>query len=156
MRCVVQKYGGSSVADLDKLRRVAERIAATWREGRPVVAVVSAMGNTTNELLALARQVSAKPDRRELDMLVSVGERISVALEGVFSGVPKVSDAVFVQGEKLVFDVSANGALGAFDDSAATPASGDITGGAIAWVAGANLETTCTIKLTPGNTTVTA
>jgi predicted RecA/RadA family phage recombinase len=80
----------------------------------------------------------------------------SVALEGVFSGVPKVSAAVFAQGEKLVFDVSANGALGAFDDSAATPATGDITGAAIAWVAGANTETTCTIKLTPGNTTVTA
>jgi len=80
----------------------------------------------------------------------------SVAIEGVFSGVPKVSAAVFVQGEKLVFDVSANGALGAFDDSAATPATGDVTGGAIAWVAGANLETTCTIKLTPGNATVTA
>jgi predicted RecA/RadA family phage recombinase len=80
----------------------------------------------------------------------------SVAVEGVFSGVPKVSGAVFAQGEKLVFDVSANGALGAFDDSAATPATGDITGAAIAWVAGANLETTCTIKLTPGNATVTA
>jgi aspartate kinase len=94
MRCVVQKYGGSSVADLDKLRRVAERIAATWREGRPVVAVVSAMGNTTNELLALARQVAERPDRRELDMLVSVGERISVALVAIALrdlGVPAVS-----------------------------------------------------------------
>jgi aspartate kinase len=94
MRCVVQKYGGSSVADLDKLRRVAERIGATWREGRPVVAVVSAMGNTTDELLALARQVAPKPDRRELDMLVSVGERISVALVAIALrelGVPAVS-----------------------------------------------------------------
>lgn len=87
---------------------------------------------------------------------IAIGETGSVAIEGVFSGVPKVSAAVFAQGEKLVFDVSANSGAGAFDDSAATPASGDVTGGAIAWVAGANLETTCTIKLTPGNTTVTA
>jgi predicted RecA/RadA family phage recombinase len=87
---------------------------------------------------------------------IAIGGIGSVAIEGVFSGVPKVSAAVFAQGEKLVFDVSANGALGAFDDSAATPATGDITGAAIAWVAGANTETTCTIKLTPGNATVTA
>ena len=75
----------------------------------------------------------------------------SVAVEGVFSGVPKVTAAVFTQGEKLIWDVSA----GKFDDSAATPANGDVTGAAIAWVAGANNETTCTIKLTPGNATVT-
>lgn len=74
-----------------------------------------------------------------------------VAVEGVFEGVPKVSAAVFAQGEKLILDVSAT--PDAFDDSSATPAAGDITGGAIAWVAGANLETTCTIKLTPGNAT---
>lgn len=75
----------------------------------------------------------------------------SVAVGGVVSGVPKVSAAVFVQGEKLLYDLSAL----AFDDSAATPAAGDVMGAAIAWVAGANLETTCTIKLTPGNTTLT-
>lgn len=75
----------------------------------------------------------------------------AVAVEGVFSGVPKVTAAVFTQGEKLIWDVSA----GKFDDSAATPATGDITGGAVAWVAGAADETTCTIKLTPGNATKT-
>jgi aspartate kinase len=80
MRVVVQKYGGSSVADLGRLRLVAERIAGTRATGAAVVVVVSAMGNTTNELLALARQVSPHPDRRELDMLLSVGERISMAL----------------------------------------------------------------------------
>jgi predicted RecA/RadA family phage recombinase len=80
----------------------------------------------------------------------------SVQLEGVFSGIPKVSAAVFAVGEKLVWDVSANSSLGAFDDAAATPASGDVTGAAVAWVAGANLETTCTVKLTPGNATLTA
>lgn len=79
MRCVVQKYGGSSVADLDRLREVAARIADTHRT-HPVVAVVSAMGNTTNELIHLAQQVSPRPDRRELDMLISTGERISMAL----------------------------------------------------------------------------
>lgn len=69
---------------------------------------------------------------------------------------PKVSAAVFAAGEKLVFDVSANSGAGAFDDSAATPASGDITGGAIARKAGANGETTCEVTLTYGNTTLTA
>lgn len=78
-----------------------------------------------------------------------------VYVEGVFSGVPKVSAAVFVFGEKLVWDISANTNAGAFDDSAASPATGDVTGAAIAWVAGANGETTCTIKLTPGNATLT-
>jgi len=80
LSCVVQKYGGSSVADLERIRGVARRIAATRAQGLGVVAVVSAMGNTTNELIALAHQVHERPDRRELDMLVSVGERISMAL----------------------------------------------------------------------------
>lgn len=80
MRIVVHKYGGSSVADLDRIRRVADRIAATVADGLRVVAVVSAMGNTTNELIALAQQASDDPDRRELDMLISVGERITMAL----------------------------------------------------------------------------
>lgn len=80
----------------------------------------------------------------------SSGETIPVAIEGVFT-VPKVSAAVFVQGEKLIWDDSA----GAFDDSAATPATGDITGGVIAMAAGAASETTCTVKLTPGNATRT-
>jgi aspartate kinase len=91
---VVQKYGGSSVADLDRIRAVAGRIAGTREAGHAVVAVVSAMGNTTNELLALAHQVSAAPDRRELDMLLSVGERITMALLALAlreRGVPAVS-----------------------------------------------------------------
>ena len=80
MRCVVHKYGGSSLADVEMIGRVADRIAATHEEGTRVVAVVSAMGNTTNDLLALARAVSSSPSRRELDMLVSVGERITMTL----------------------------------------------------------------------------
>lgn len=80
MALYVQKYGGSSVADVNRLRRVAERVARARQAGHDVVVVVSAMGNTTNELLALARQVSTRPGRRELDMLISVGERVSMAL----------------------------------------------------------------------------
>lgn len=75
----------------------------------------------------------------------------AVAVEGVWSGIPKVTAAVFAVGEKLIWDTSA----GKFDDAAATPATGDITGACVAWVAGANGETTCTIKLTPGNATLT-
>ena len=80
MPIVVQKYGGSSVADVDRIRQVAERVMRTKQAGYDVAVVVSAMGNTTDELLALARKVSANPDRRELDMLLSAGERISMAL----------------------------------------------------------------------------
>jgi len=80
MALLVQKYGGSSVADTARIGKVADRVARTRAAGHEVVVVVSAMGNTTNELLALARQVSSAPGRRELDMLISVGERVSMAL----------------------------------------------------------------------------
>ena len=80
MSIVVQKYGGSSVADLTRLRQVAERVMRTRAAGHDVVVVVSAMGDTTDDLLALAKQVSPNPDRRELDMLLTAGERISMAL----------------------------------------------------------------------------
>ncbi len=80
MAVVVQKYGGSSVADLQKLKLVAERVMRTRGLGHDVVVVVSAMGDTTDELLALAKQASSAPDRRELDMLLTAGERISMAL----------------------------------------------------------------------------
>jgi len=80
MSVVVQKYGGSSVADVGRLRQVAERVMRTRHAGHDIVVVVSAMGDTTDDLLALAKQVSANPDRRELDMLLTAGERISMAL----------------------------------------------------------------------------
>jgi len=80
MSIVVQKYGGSSVADAQKLKRVAERVMQTRASGHDVVVVVSAMGDTTDNLLALAKTISPNPDRRELDMLLSAGERISMAL----------------------------------------------------------------------------
>ncbi len=77
---IVQKYGGSSVADLERLGRVADKVLETHREGHRVVVVVSAMGKTTDGLLAQARQIDPEPPRRELDMLVSTGERVSMAL----------------------------------------------------------------------------
>jgi aspartate kinase len=77
---VVQKYGGSSVADADGIKRVAQRIVATRKAGHSVVVVVSAMGDTTDELRDLANQVSPLPPGRELDMLLTAGERISMAL----------------------------------------------------------------------------
>ncbi|MHB1844972.1 MAG: aspartate kinase [Deltaproteobacteria bacterium] len=80
MPVVVQKYGGSSVASLEKVRRVAGLVAERRRLGAELVVVVSAMGDTTDELLALAKGVSPDPPRRELDMLLSAGERISMAL----------------------------------------------------------------------------
>jgi aspartate kinase len=80
MRIVVHKYGGSSVKDIQKIKDVASQVAQTHKNGMRVVVVVSAMGNSTNELLELAHQVSPSPRRRELDMLVSVGERITMAL----------------------------------------------------------------------------
>jgi aspartate kinase len=77
---VVQKYGGSSVADAGKLKLVAKRIARTKAMGKKVVVVVSAMGKTTNQLIEKARSVSESPSRRELDMLLTCGERESMAL----------------------------------------------------------------------------
>jgi aspartate kinase len=94
MAVVVQKYGGSSVGDVEKVRKVAGKVAATRRAGTEVCVVVSAMGDTTDELLALAKQVSPAPPRRELDMLLSAGERISMALLSMALndlGVPAIS-----------------------------------------------------------------
>ena len=77
---VVQKYGGSSVADADSIKRVAKRIVATKQAGNDVVVVISAMGDTTDELMDLALKVSPLPPPRELDMLLTAGERMSAAL----------------------------------------------------------------------------
>lgn len=94
MSIVVQKFGGSSVSDVEKIKRVADRVAATQAAGKQVVVVVSAMGDTTDDLLQLARGVCESPARRELDMLLSAGERISMALLSMAlnaRGVPAVS-----------------------------------------------------------------
>ena len=76
----MQKYGGSSVADAERIKRVAERIVATKRDGHDVAVVVSAMGDTTDELIDLAEQIVPVPEGREFDMLLTAGERISMAL----------------------------------------------------------------------------
>ncbi len=80
MGLIVQKYGGSSVADAAGMKRVANRIVAAKRDGNQVVVVVSAMGDTTDELIDLAKQITPIPTGRELDMLLTAGERISMAL----------------------------------------------------------------------------
>ncbi|MCI0544803.1 MAG: aspartate kinase [Actinobacteria bacterium] len=94
MPIVVQKYGGTSVADPDRIKAVADRIAAGHAAGNQLVVVVSAMGDTTDELLDLASRVSVSPPQRELDMLLTAGERISMALLAMAlseRGVPAVS-----------------------------------------------------------------
>ncbi len=80
MAIVVQKYGGSSVADADKIKNVARRAMAAQEQGKQVVVVVSAMGKTTDGLIKLAQQVSDEPDERELDFLLSTGEIVSCTL----------------------------------------------------------------------------
>lgn len=80
MALVVQKYGGSSVSDAERIKRVAERVVARRKGGDDIVVVVSAMGDTTDELRDLASQISPVPPARELDMLLTAGERISMAL----------------------------------------------------------------------------
>ena len=80
MALIVQKYGGSSVADAEKIKNVARRIARARDEGNEVVVVVSAMGDTTDELIELAYQISENPDSRELDVLLSTGEVVSSTL----------------------------------------------------------------------------
>ena len=80
MSIIVQKYGGSSVADAEKLKKIAKLIASVKEQEYDVVAVVSAMGKTTNQLLDMAKILSENPEKRELDMLLSTGERITMAL----------------------------------------------------------------------------
>ena len=77
---VVMKFGGTSVADAERIKRAARRIVAQRESGKRVVAVLSARGQTTDDLIAMAEEVSPDPDRREMDMLLSTGERISCAL----------------------------------------------------------------------------
>lgn len=80
MPCIVQKYGGSSVADVEKLRKIAGLIAGVKGQHTDIAVVVSAMGKTTDELVMMARYISPKPPRREMDMLLSTGERITMSL----------------------------------------------------------------------------
>jgi aspartate kinase len=94
MSLVVQKFGGTSLADAARIRAVADRVESTRKEGHDVVVVVSAMGETTDQLVALASEVSDDPSPREMDMLLSAGERISMALLSISlnsRGIPAVS-----------------------------------------------------------------
>src|SRR3979411_960175 len=77
---VVQKYGGSSLANAERIRASAQRISRTAESGRPVIVVVSAMGDTTDELIDLAYQIAPRPDEREMDLLLSTGETVSATL----------------------------------------------------------------------------
>src|SRR5436190_15057735 len=91
---VVQKFGGSSLADADRIRRVARRIAREAATGAGLVVVVSAIGDTTDELLGLAAAITEQPDERELDMLLATGEHqsatlVSMALHAL--GIPAIS-----------------------------------------------------------------
>ena len=80
MALIVQKFGGSSVADADKIRNVARIITETYRRGHSVLAVLSAQGDTTDDLIEKSREINRNPSRREMDMLLSTGEQISIAL----------------------------------------------------------------------------
>ncbi len=80
MSVIVQKYGGSSLADIEKLKKISEMIAAVKKQGFDIVVVVSAMGKTTNSLIEMAKEISPNPSRREMDMLLSTGERTTMAL----------------------------------------------------------------------------
>ena len=129
MALVVQKYGGSSVADADGIKRVAQRIVVTRKAGHAVVVVVSAMGDSTDELHDLARQVSPLPPARELDMLLTSGERISMALLAMaianlglkarsFTGSQAGVITDDVHGKARIIDVTPGRISGALADSA--------------------------------------
>src|SRR3990167_7795920 len=77
---IVQKYGGTSVGDAERIRNVARRVVAAQKKGQQAVVVVSAMAGETTRLIALARQISKEPDGREYDQLVSTGEQVTIAL----------------------------------------------------------------------------
>jgi aspartate kinase len=124
---VVQKYGGSSLADAASIKRVAQRIVETKKGGSDVCVVVSAMGDTTDELLDLAQEVSPLPPAREMDMLLTSGERISMALVAMaianlgqsvrsFTGSQAgvITDAV--HGKAKIIDVTPGRVTGALGD----------------------------------------
>src|ERR1700759_1653062 len=124
---IVQKYGGSSVADADSVKRVAKRIVETKQAGNDVVVVVSAMGDTTDELIDLAQQVSPIPPARELDMLLTAGERISMAVLAMaianlghearsFTGSQAGVITDSVHGKARIIDVTPGRIRGALDE----------------------------------------
>ena len=135
MGIVVQKYGGSSVADAHRIKQVAQRIVATQKRGNDVVVVVSAMGDSTDELLDLATEVSPLPHPRELDMLLTAGERISMALLAMAIGNLGLEARSFTGSQAGVITDSAHGKAKIID---VTPGRIEqaLEAGAIAIVAG--------------------
>src|SRR5437867_3066886 len=94
MSVIVQKYGGTSVADAERIRRVAERVVKARADGHDVLVVVSAMGHSTDELLSMAHDLTPEPNAREVDLLLTAGERIAMSLLSIAinaMGVPSVS-----------------------------------------------------------------
>jgi aspartate kinase len=132
---IVQKYGGSSVSDAERIKRVAQRIVGARRSGHDVVVVVSAMGDTTDELLELAHQVTPLPPGRELDMLLTAGERISMALLAMAISNLGYEARSFTGSQAGVITTSAHGRARIID---VTPGRirGAVDEGAIAIVAG--------------------
>ncbi|WP_436493261.1 aspartate kinase [Actinokineospora sp. HUAS TT18] len=127
MALVVQKYGGSSLENADRIKRVAERIIATRKAGNDVVVVCSAMGDTTDELLDLAKQVNPVPPEREMDMLLTAGERISNSLVAMaisalgaearsFSGSQAGVITTSVHGKARIIDVTPGRVQAALDE----------------------------------------
>ena len=127
MGIVVQKYGGSSLSDADAIKRVARRITEAKKAGNEVVVAVSAMGDSTDELLDLAAQVSPLPPARELDMLLTAGERISMALVAMaisdlgytarsFTGSQAGVITDDVHGKAKILDVTPGRIRGAIDE----------------------------------------
>ncbi|HEX7536179.1 MAG TPA: aspartate kinase [Dermatophilaceae bacterium] len=127
MSLVVQKYGGSSLTDADSIKRVARRIVETRKAGNEVCVVVSAMGDTTDELLDLAQQVSPLPPAREMDMLLTAGERMSMALVAMaianlghtarsFTGSQAGVITDSAHGKARIIDVTPGRIRGALDD----------------------------------------
>ncbi|MGA0857703.1 MAG: aspartate kinase, partial [Candidatus Nanopelagicales bacterium] len=135
MGLVVQKYGGSSVADATAIKRVAARIVETKKAGHKVVVVVSAMGDTTDELIDLANQVTPMPPPRELDMLLTAGERISMALLAMAVGQLGFEARSFTGSQAGVITDSAHGKARIIDVTPGRIQSA-IDEGAIAIVAG--------------------
>ena len=135
MGLVVQKYGGSSVADATSIKRVAQRIVETRKSGHDVCVVVSAMGDTTDELIDLAEQVSPQPPGRELDMLLTAGERIAMALLAMAIHDLGVEARSFTGSQAGVITTSAHGRARIID---VTPGriQGALDEGAVAIVAG--------------------
>ena len=120
MSLVVQKFGGTSLADVARIEAVADRVQSTRSEGHDLVVVVSAMGQTTDELVDLAAELSDEPSPREMDMLLSAGERISMALLSIAlnsRGIPAVS---FTGSQAGILTDSSHGAAKILDISIPT------------------------------------